>query len=99
MVVPNRIFYDVWELKDVTDHLMIIPKRHLSSFAEFTDVEKAEAMTLMGEYETNGYNVYARAVKSGQRTIEHQHTHLIKTHHKLGRGLLNLQKPYIFFKF
>ncbi len=97
-VVPNRTFYDLWELRAVTDHLLIIPKRHVRSLKDLAPIERKDIMDLMCKYEAKNYNVYARAVKSKQRSVEHQHTHLIKTHDKSARGLFNIQKPYIFIK-
>ncbi|HVW23341.1 MAG TPA: HIT domain-containing protein [Candidatus Saccharimonadales bacterium] len=99
MIVPNYIPYDVWEMRRVTDHLMIIPKRHVRSLGELTDEEQLDHIQLMAEYETKGYNVYARGVASHQRTIEHQHTHLIKTSDKQAHVQINLEKPYLLIKF
>ena len=98
-VVPNRIFYDLWELRAVTDHLMIIPRRHVKSLHELNKLERADIIDLMCKYENQNYNVYARSKDSKQRSVGHQHTHLIKTHDKQARGLLNLQRPYVFIKF
>lgn len=98
-VVPNRTFYDLWELRSVTDHLLVVPKRHVRSLSELTKAERADMMNLMCEYEAKNYNVYARAVDSKQRSVAHQHTHLIKTHDKQARGSLLLKKPYVLIKF
>ncbi len=98
-VVPNRIFYDLWELRAVSDHLLIIPKRHVRSMNDLTTRERKDIMDLICKYEAKNYNVYARAINSKQRSVNHQHTHLIKTHEKRARGSFNIQKPYIFIKF
>lgn len=98
-VVPNRVFYDLWELRAVTDHLLVVPKRHVRSLGELTKAERADIMDILADYESKNYNVYARAVDSKQRSVGHQHTHLIKTHNKQARGSLSIQKPYIFIKF
>ena len=98
-VVPNRTFYDLWELRAVTDHLLIIPKRHVRSMDELTSHERKDIMDLMCKYEAKNYNVYARAINSKQRSVGHQHTHLIKTHDKRAHGSLNIQKPYVLIKF
>lgn len=98
-VVPNRTFYDLWELRAVMDHLLIIPKRHVRSLKDLTAPERKDIMDLMCKYEVQNYNVYARAINSKQRSVDHQHTHLIKTHDKQARGSLSIQKPYIFIKF
>lgn len=98
-VIRNRVSYDVWELRDVTDHLMVVPKRHVSSLAELSDSEKLGIMNIMAQYEAEDYNVYARSARSISRSVEHQHTHLIKTGHKIGHGTLFMRKPYFFIKF
>lgn len=98
-IVRNRVSYDVWELRDVTDHLMVVPKRHVRSLEELNDAEKLDIMNVMARHEANDYNVYARSVHSVSRSVGHQHTHLIKTGHKRGHGMLMLRKPYFFIKF
>lgn len=92
--------YDIWEFRDVTEHLMIIPKRHVSSLRELTAEERSDIMELYGEYEAQDFNIYARPSASVQRTIPlHQHTHLIKTGSDQARGALYLAKPYLLGKF
>ncbi len=98
-VVPNRTFYDLWELRSVTDHLLLLPKRHVRSLSQLTKKEREAVMDMMCEYEGKNYNIYARGINSKQRSIDHQHTHLIKTHDKQARGSLTLKKPYVFIKF
>ena len=97
-IMPNRVFYDVWELRTVTDHLLVIPKRHVNSLSELTSAERLDIMNLIADYEGRDYNVYARAVDSPQKSVTHQHTHLIKTDSRLGRFLIFLKKPYFLFK-
>jgi diadenosine tetraphosphate (Ap4A) HIT family hydrolase len=73
---------------------MVIPKRHAETLAEFTDQEKIDQMTIAGEYEAKGFNVYARGVGSVSRTVKHQHTHLIKLVNKRSNFVLFARKPY-----
>lgn len=98
-IVPNRTFYDVWEMQRVRDHLLVIPKKHIGSLSDLSDAAKIDIMNLIGKYEQTDYNVYARAVISKGRSVEHQHTHLIKTNHKVGRFFLFLRKPYFLIRF
>ena len=98
-LVPNRVSYDVWELRAVTEHLLIIPKRHVTSLTSLDDQEKLDHMNLVSKYEAKGYNVYARGVGSLQRSVAHQHTHLIKTVKKQARGSITWRKPFIFITF
>lgn len=97
-VIPNRVSYDIFEGRRVEDHLMIIPKRHLTSFDQFTDEEVLEMMRTTAEYEKNGYNVYARGWGNVSRSVKHQHTHLIKTDSKLTRAIFYTRKPYFLIK-
>lgn len=97
-VVNNRLHYDLWEGRDVVDQLMLIPKRHVRGLFELNDDEKLEIVKLMGHYEERDYNVYARSVASSSRSIEHQHTNLIKTKHRRPWLFLFISKPYFLFK-
>jgi diadenosine tetraphosphate (Ap4A) HIT family hydrolase len=93
-VIDNRITYDIFEGRRVLDHKMVIPKRHVESLADFTQQEKIDHMEVIGNYEKQGYNIYARGAGSVTRSVKHQHTHLIKTSHKLPKGTLYIRKPY-----
>ena len=52
-------------------------------------------MDVIAEYEEQGYSVYARAPENKQKSVAHQHTHLIKTHGKPKNMLFTSVKPYI----
>jgi diadenosine tetraphosphate (Ap4A) HIT family hydrolase len=94
-VIPNRTFYDQWELRKVIDHAMIIPKRHIASLNELNSDERLDIMNIIAEYEGNGYEIYARSPGSKSRSVLHQHTHLIKTETKVARGIFMLRRPYV----
>lgn len=98
-VVANLTQYDLWELYDVTDHFLVIPKRHVKNLQELTERERLEIMDVLADYETKGYNIYARGADSARRSVEHQHTHVIKSNSKHPRFSLFLRKPYFLFKF
>lgn len=76
--IKNRFPYAVWDSKSVTDHQMIIPKRHLVELNEFTPDEAQEFLNLITEYEHLGFSLYARSTEDRTRSVVHQHTHLIK---------------------
>ena len=97
-VIPNRTFYDVWEMRRVTDHLLIIPKRHVLHLSQLSKAERADIINAMAQYEAEGYQIYARSPDSGARSVPHQHTHLIKTDNRPGRALLFLRRPYILWR-
>jgi diadenosine tetraphosphate (Ap4A) HIT family hydrolase len=96
-IMPNRVSYDMFEGRRVIDHLMVIPKRHAETVAEFSDQEKIDQMTIIGEYEARGYNTYARGVATISRSVKHQHTHLIKLVDKKSKAVVFLSKPYVLF--
>ena len=93
-VLPNRTYYDMFEGLRVQDHLMVIPRRHVETIRDFTKQEKLEMMELIGEYEAEGYSVYARGVGSINRSVKHQHTHLIKLRNVRPKFIFFLYKPY-----
>jgi diadenosine tetraphosphate (Ap4A) HIT family hydrolase len=94
-IIPNRVAYDMFEGRRVIDHLMVIPKRHVDTLQGFTDQEKVDHMTILGEYEAKGYNIYARGVGSVSRSVAHQHTHLIKMVQKKSKFILFVEAPHI----
>ncbi|MNR44739.1 hypothetical protein D3C85_1635170 [compost metagenome] len=89
----------MFEGRRVTDHVMVIPKEHRRGFGDFTPEERNDAMLLIGHYETLGYNVYARGVDSPSRSVEHQHTHLIKLQDKASKVIVYTKKPYVLIDF
>ncbi|HSX28874.1 MAG TPA: hypothetical protein VLF60_05495 [Candidatus Saccharimonadales bacterium] len=93
--------YDLWEWRQVTSHLLIVPKRHIALLDELTPEERSDIMDLMCKYDTQNYSVYARSPRSIQRTIPgHQHTHLIKTNETaIKKGAIYMVKPYLLRKF
>jgi diadenosine tetraphosphate (Ap4A) HIT family hydrolase len=98
-VIKNKFSYDLWEFRSVIDHLMIIPTRHVEKLQDLNQHEQKAVMDLIAQYEAKGYNIYARAVGSVQRTVPlHQHTHAIKTDNKQARGALFWRMPYYLFK-
>ena len=94
-VIDNRVHYSQWELRAVTDHLMVIPKKHVGSLAELDAAEQAGVIALIARYESQSYDVFARSPRSLSRSVHHQHTHLIKTADTPARGLLFLRRPRV----
>ena len=99
-VVKNLFPYDLWEFRNVTEHYMVVPKRHVKSLIDLSIEEQQEIMRIIAEFEGNNFNIYARASDSIQRTVPmHQHTHLIKTtNHRQARAGIYLKKPYFLAK-
>ena len=93
-VIKNIFPYSLWDNQKVADHLMIVPKKHTDTISAFTQPEAAEYVKLLGEYETQHYNVWARAASSPIKTVVHQHTHLIKPKGRARVFVFLLRKPF-----
>lgn len=94
-MVDNLFPYEIWDGHQVADHLMITPKRHVEGMAEFDAAERQEVIELLAKYEAQGYSIYARAPLNKQKTVPHQHTHLIKLHGRPKRFQVACKKPYV----
>lgn len=94
-IIRNIFAYSLWDSTAVRDHLMIVPKQHTDTMADFTTDEAMEYVHLLAEYESQGYNVYARAPQSTIKSVVHQHTHLIKGMGPRKRFILFWRKPYV----
>jgi diadenosine tetraphosphate (Ap4A) HIT family hydrolase len=95
----SNFAYDLWEFRDVLEHLLIAPKRHVESLLELTPEERADIMEIAARYEADHYDIYARGVASITRTVpKHQHTHLIKSADKPSKLAVYVTKPHFLFK-
>lgn len=94
-VVKNIFPYSSWDFTRTDDHIMVIPSRHIDRLAELKSSEMVEYMDLIGSYESQGYNIYARAPQSGNKSVLHQHTHLIKPVGRVHKFMFYLERPYI----
>lgn len=81
LVIRNRFPYAVWDSQTVAEHLMIVPVRHVLSFADFTPAESTDHFAAARRYEADGYSVYTRSQANKGRSVGHLHTHLISTSH------------------
>jgi diadenosine tetraphosphate (Ap4A) HIT family hydrolase len=95
LVVRNLFPYSIWDGQKVVDHLMVVPKKHTDSLSDLGAHSAVEYLGIVGAYEKQGYNVYARAPGSHMKSIAHQHTHLIKPVGPPNKFLFLLRKPYI----
>ena len=66
-------------------HTLIIPKRHVGSFFEITDEERADLLVLLNkakvviqeEFNPDGYNIGINDGPAAGQTVPHLHLHLI----------------------
>lgn len=94
-IIKNRFPYSIWDGQSVSDHLMIVPRRHSDNLGNMTTDEKVEFVDIIEKYEKRGYNFYARTSASVQKSIFHQHTHLIKPTGPAKHFVLLIKKPFI----
>lgn len=94
-IVRNIFPYAIWDDYHVNEHLMIVPKRHVVSLAEFTDEEKLGYVNLIAEYEHRGYSVYSRTDNGPTKSIPHQHTHLIRVSDRPVDALYYSSSPHL----
>lgn len=94
-VIRNVFPYSIWDGQDVSDHLMIVPQMHTDHLGDLPKTAGSELLTIIGEYEAQGYNFYARAPQSKIKSVLHHHTHLIKPKDKEAHFILFFQKPYM----
>ncbi len=96
-VIKNIFPYSFWDYRRVSHHLMIIPKWHTDTLKDIRSDQAAEYMSIVSRYESRGYDVFARSPGSIQKSVPHQHTHLIKTGGKSVKFILYIAKPYMRF--
>lgn len=94
VVARNKFSYDIFDMCEVTDHLMIIPTKHIDTLDCMTKVENSKFLSLLIKYELLGYNVYFREPKNLVRTIDHHHTHFIKLGNRVN-SVKYKRNPYI----
>ena len=92
----NEFPYTLWEMHAVSDHLMVLPKRHVAGLSDLTKEEQSDIIAFIAKYQSAGYNVYARGEANKLLSVPgHQHTHLIKLKPKGSWLTLSVRKPYL----
>ena len=95
LVIKNIFPYSYFDYRRVSDHLMVIPIKHTDTLSSLTPEEATEYVKLISSYESKGYDVFARAPSSKQKSVPHQHTHLIKHIGKELHTVIYTKKPFI----
>jgi ATP adenylyltransferase len=93
-VIKNIFPYSFWDERQVVDHLMVVPRKHIDTLDDISPTEASEYLKLIGSYESRGYDVFARAPTSVTKSVPHQHTHLIKPDKKRMKMLFFIKKPF-----
>ena len=85
-ILENQLAVAVYDQYPVTEgHMLIIPKRHFSSFFDSTPEEKAAFFELLDSckvyldknYNSDGFNIGINVGTDAGQTIMHVHIHLI----------------------
>ena len=78
-IMANDYPYYMFDGRQVDNHLMLVPKRHVRDLGELDDRERAEYWQLYLKFSDSGYNTMTRPTGSNRRSVPgHVHTHLIK---------------------
>lgn len=77
LVLRNDFPYEVYDGRGVKEHLMIVPKRHVANFEDFTGQELEAYWLLQSKYHIMGYSSMTRSAIDVERSVPtHLHTHL-----------------------
>ncbi|WP_247869714.1 HIT family protein [Herbaspirillum sp. ST 5-3] len=86
----NQHVHARWDLHPVTPaHALLVPNRHVASFFDTTDDERAALLQLLKEakallddrHAPAGYNIGINIGEAAGQTIPHAHVHLIPRYH------------------
>lgn len=79
MVVENDFPYNVYDGLPIVKHYMLIPKRHIATFNEFTTEEQGDYWRGYCELSAQGFGTMTQAPTSQYRSVpSHIHTHLLQ---------------------
>lgn len=85
-IAENELTFAIYDVFPVNEgHILVIPKRHFSSFFEATDEEVLAMYKLIkkvkeivhNKYEPTGYNIGINIGEDAGQTIMHLHVHVI----------------------
>jgi diadenosine tetraphosphate (Ap4A) HIT family hydrolase len=79
LIIKSHFPYEFWYGQKVKEHLLAVPKRHVTNLAGLKEAELDELIELIKDYESRGYDFYGRSPTNQDRSVSHQHTHLIAT--------------------
>jgi diadenosine tetraphosphate (Ap4A) HIT family hydrolase len=94
-LLTNLFPYETWDYHTIKDHIMAVPKRHMTSISQLNPAETKEYIELLCKYEASGYSVYSRTPSSKAKSIPHLHTHFIKLGDQKSNLVFYISKPYM----
>jgi diadenosine tetraphosphate (Ap4A) HIT family hydrolase len=77
-VLKNKFPYSRWDGRKVTDHLMVVPLKHVTQLNKLSAAAVKELLDIVTDYEDRGYSFYIRSPHNKSRSVAHIHGHLIK---------------------
>lgn len=81
-IIKNIFPYNIWDRRKVKTHLLVASKGHLRGLEEISAKLLKEYITILKNYSGEGFDMFTRSTESVIKTVEHFHTHLIKTYGK-----------------
>ena len=96
-VIQNIFPYTLWDSQTVRDHLLVVPIKHTDTLSDISAAGAQDYVRTISKYESKGYSVWARPPGSINKSLVHQHTHLIKLSGKGVRFLMYIKRPYLRF--
>lgn len=94
-IIRNIMGYSLWDDQGVVEHLLLVPKKHTDTISEFPKSWAAEYFSIIAEYESRGFSIYARPPRSQSKSVPHQHTHLIKGDNRKKKLVVYAHKPNV----
>jgi hypothetical protein len=79
VIIDALAAYDYWYTKKVKHHLMIVPKRHISSLYNMNQKESQQYLEIAKFYDRKEYDIFVRSQHSEVKSITRLHIHCIKT--------------------
>lgn len=77
LLLQNDFPYDYYNGRAVTEHQLLLPRRHIATMKEFTPEEVADYWRILSDASLHGYGSMTASAHDDERTVPHHlHTHL-----------------------
>lgn len=78
LVVENDFPYEFFDNREVSEHIMIVPRRHIGEYRDFSEEELQDYWRLIADYQSREYALFTRPVRDEMRSVPlHLHTHAV----------------------
>lgn len=82
MIVDNQAPYDVWDMRPVRRHKMLVAKRHILSVSDMNRDEVSEMIRAIKTYTDAGFFIFLKPRNLDIMSVHHWHMHFIETENK-----------------